>query len=50
MLWGERMIVWQSNTRYWPQHAETFTIKAIINRINETTSLHREELRRRYLI
>lgn len=50
MLWGEKMVVWQSNTRYWPQREETATIKGIINRINETTSLHREELRERYLI
>lgn len=47
--WGERMIVWQSNTRYWPQHAKTVTIKSIINRINES-SLLLEELRGRYLI
>lgn len=33
MLWEEKTIVWQSDTRYWSQNVETGTIKAIVNRM-----------------
>lgn len=38
MLWGQMMIVWQSNPGSWPQHVGTVTIKAITNTIDETAS------------